>query len=110
MKISESNTKCSGFKFEVTSDEGAIIGRAFLYVMYNGLHKRPFGLLEDVFINNEFRGSGVGTVLIEQIINKAVKMNCYKLLATSRHARSRVHELYVKIGFTDYGKEFRMSL
>jgi len=46
--------------------------------MANDLHKRPFGLLEE-------------------------------LIATSRHARQRVHALYARLGFTDHGKEFRMD-
>jgi len=35
---------------------------------------------------------------------------CYKLVATSRASRPRVHELYERLGFENYGVEFRMNL
>lgn len=91
------------------SENGKELGRATLYLMTNDLHEEPFGLLEDVFVDEELRGQGIGTKLIMKVIEEAKANKCYKLLATSRYARTRVHELYTKLGFEDYGKEFRMQ-
>lgn len=34
---------------------------------------------------------------------------CYKLIATSRTSRPKVHELYHRLGFTQHGVEFRID-
>jgi GNAT superfamily N-acetyltransferase len=90
--------------------KGKVIGRAYLYVMTNGLHERPFGLMEDVFVEPEYRGGEIGTALVKRVITEAKRRKCYKIVATSRHARGRVHEMYVRLGFADHGREFRMDL
>jgi GNAT superfamily N-acetyltransferase len=108
MEIKENKKNCIGFKFSV-KENGKEIGRAYLYLMNNDLHSQPFGLMEDVFIDESQRGKGAGTALVKHIIKTAKKLGCYKLIATSRHSRPKVHRLYEKLGFKDYGKEFRID-
>ncbi|MDX9970357.1 MAG: GNAT family N-acetyltransferase [Candidatus Gracilibacteria bacterium] len=110
MNISESKAKSEGIRFSVLDEENLEIARATLFFMYNDLHKEPFGLLEDLFVNENHRGKGIATSLITHIIQKAKEQNCYKLIATSRYERERVHSLYKELGFKDYGKEFRINL
>jgi GNAT superfamily N-acetyltransferase len=86
------------------------IARAYLYVMTNDLHEEPFGLLEDVFVDEAQRGSGLGTAMVTEVIAAAREAGCYKLIATSRASRPSVHELYEHLGFEQYGIEFRMNL
>ena len=90
-------------------ENGIEIGRAYLCLIFNDLHQEPYGLLEDVFVNEDFRSSGIGTKLLQQIIQEAKKLNCYKLIADSRLERENVHKWYLKNGFKEYGKEFRMD-
>jgi len=89
--------------------KGKIVGRAYLYVMTNDLHERPFGLMEDVFVAPDHRGSEIGTTLVKRVVAEAKRHRCYKLIATSRHVRTRVHALYDRLGFQDHGKEFRID-
>ncbi len=99
------------YAIKVTAeDEGKILGWAYLYIMFNDLHKEPFGFLENVFVNEESRGKGIGSKLVEAVIAEAKKQKCYKIICTSRHEKPEVHALYEKLGFKDYGKEFRMNL
>lgn len=98
-----------GIRFSV-QEKDREIGRAYLYVMPNDLHTEPFGLLEDVYIDPEKRGRGIGRKLIEDVIARARKAGCYKLIATSRHSRPQVHKLYRKLGFNEHGVEFRINL
>lgn len=109
MKTVKKVIKSSGIRFSVQDNAGKEIGRAYLYLMNNTLHKEPFGLMEDVYIDEKFRGQGLGTDLVKQVIETARKKGCYKLIATSRHERPLVHQLYKKIGFKDYGLEFRID-
>lgn len=97
-----------GIKFSIEKDNKEV-ARAYLYVMKNDLHKQPFGLIEDVFIDESLRGKGYGTKIIKELIKQARKQNCYKLIATSRDSRKEVHKLYKKLGFEDWGREFRID-
>ena len=54
-------------------EEGKILGSAYLYIMFNDLHKEPFGFLENVFVKEGYRGKGVGSKLVEAVIAEAKK-------------------------------------
>ena len=95
-------------KFSLMEDN-LEIARAYLYFLHNDLHQEPYGLLEDVFVAQSHRGKGLGTKLIDRIIMTAKEHGCYKLIATSRTSRSKVHQLYQKLGFQERGIEFRID-
>ncbi|MDD5253736.1 MAG: GNAT family N-acetyltransferase [Candidatus Nanoarchaeia archaeon] len=107
MQIKNKRIDANGIKFFIEKD-GREIARAYLYLMYNDMHEKPFGLLEDVFVEESLRGQGIGTKLTQEIIKEAGKV-CYKLICTSRYSREKVHSLYQKLGFKDHGKEFRID-
>jgi GNAT superfamily N-acetyltransferase len=99
---------CTCYRFAV--EEGnAEIGRASLVVIKNDLHEAPLGLMEDVHVDPSHRGQGIGKQLVATVIAKARELGCYKLIATSRHERPRVHALYKELGFVEHGLEFRMD-
>lgn len=108
VKIDRQTRPARGIRFSVT-DGGREIARAYLYLMHNDLHEAPFGLLEDVFVDDARRGSGLGTRLVREVIAAAKEAGCYKLIATSRTSRPKVHELYRRLGFSNHGLEFRMN-
>ncbi len=91
------------------AEDGKFAGRASLYIIFNDLHEEPYGLLEDVFVDEAFRGRGLGTELVKKVIAEAKGRGCHKLIGTSRHSRKEVHEWYKGLGFQDYGLEFRMD-
>tara|TARA_Y100000034_G_scaffold135381_1_gene207094 strand:+ start:3036 stop:4670 length:1635 start_codon:yes stop_codon:yes gene_type:complete len=99
----------NGFKITLNKN-GQEIGRVFLYLMNNDLHKRPFGLIEDLYVRESHRGQGNGTKLMNSVLKKAKQEKCYKLLCTSRYGRDKLHKMYENLGFKDWGKEFRMDL
>lgn len=109
MEIKQENKDSQAVKI-IAEDNGKIVGRAYLYLIYNDLHKEPYGFLEDVFVDENQRGKGTGTKLVKSIIAEAKKRGCYKLVATSRKSREQIHKWYIKFGFEDYGCEFRMNL
>jgi GNAT superfamily N-acetyltransferase len=108
MKVDRQDRTASGIRFSVNGD-GREIARAYLYVMTNDLHDAPFGLLEDVFVDESQRGSGIGTALVREVITAARDLGCYKLIATSRTSRPKVHDLYERLGFEEHGVEFRLN-
>ncbi|MBI5222310.1 MAG: GNAT family N-acetyltransferase [Candidatus Magasanikbacteria bacterium] len=109
MEIKREEIKSKAIKFTVEKD-GKVAGRAYLYLIYNNLHTEPYGYLEDVFVEEDCRGQGLGGRLVKAAIAEAKARGCYKIIGTSRHSRAEVHEFYKKLGFEDYGKEFRKTL
>ncbi len=108
MKVNTETITAKGIKFSLVEGEREI-ARAYLYLMYNDLHKEPFGLVEDVYVAESHRGKGLGTKLVQQVIQAAQEQGCYKLIATSRTSRSKVHQLYRRLGFQERGLEFRID-
>ena len=91
-KIDRVERAARGIRFSIAGADGEI-ARAYLYVMTNDLHEEPFGLLEDVFVAESERGSGLGTALVNEVVAAAREAGCYKLVATSRASRPKVHAL-----------------
>ena len=108
MKIKTQEVPASGRRFSVDKN-GKEVAHTYLYIMANGLHERPFGLMEDLFVDENYRGRGIAGSLINRVIDEARRQNCYKLICTSRHGNEIVHKLYEKKGFGKHGIEFRMN-
>jgi GNAT superfamily N-acetyltransferase len=109
MNVTRKKLAAEGIRFSVSVDD-VEVARAYLYLMHNDLHGEPFGLMEDVFVDESQRGEGLGTRLVNEVIAAAKENKCYKLIATSRDSRPKVHELYRRLGFSDHGREFRINL
>jgi GNAT superfamily N-acetyltransferase len=108
MNVERQERSAKGIRFSIRGGGGEL-ARAYLYVMTNDLHDAPFGLLEDVYVDESQRGNGLGTALVKEVVAAAKAAGCYKLIATSRTARPKVHELYERLGFEKHGVEFRMN-
>lgn len=108
--MKESASDCRGIRFSVERD-GKEVGHAYLYLLTNDLHAVPFGFLEDVRVDTLYQGQGVGNELVATVMQRARTESCYKLVATSRDddTRDKVHEWYLRLGFEDYGTEFRIN-
>ncbi|MGF1590921.1 MAG: GNAT family N-acetyltransferase [Pleurocapsa sp.] len=109
MNLEKQNFDAKGIRISITEND-LEVGRAYIYLIQNDLHDRPFGLMEDVYVNESYRGKGIGSELAKKVIETAKESNCYKLIATSRISRPKVHELYQNLGFSQHGIEFRIDL
>jgi GNAT superfamily N-acetyltransferase len=103
-KISANGVK---FYFE---DKGNVVAWAYLYILHNDLHKRPFGLMENVFVEPAYRGKGYGQALLEAVVDEAKAVPCYKLICTARFGNKKVHRWYKRNGFAEHGLEFRLDI
>lgn len=90
--------------------EGKVVAWCYMYVLSNDRHNEPFGFLENVYVEKEYRQQGIGKQLVAKAIEEARSRGCYKLLGTSRHTSTDVHRFYEKFGFKNHGLEFRMDL
>ena len=108
MLIRKQEISASGVKITL-EEKGKVIARAYLYLLGNDLHDRPFGFMEDVFVFEQFRGKGFGEKIVGELIKEAKQRNCYKLICTSRFSNDKAHQLYGKLGFKEQGHEYRMD-
>ena len=91
-------------------ENGEELGALYLYLIHNDSHKEPYGFLEDLLVKEEHRKKGIGSTLVKEAIAEAKRLQCYKVLGTSRLLREDVHRFYEKLGLKKYGFEFRMDL
>lgn len=81
----------------VAEHENKIIGTAKLFIEYkfnNNLTK--MGHIEDVVIEEKYRGNGIGKKLIIILLEEAKKKNCYKVSLCSSQKNK---DFYIKCGF-----------
>lgn len=79
------------------SDTGAIVGSLTLafYRIPTGLQAR----IEDVIVDSEARGKGIGALLTETAVEKARTAGAKAVGLTSRPAREAANRLYTSLGF-----------
>ena len=77
--------------------QNKIIGMATLIVYRIPYIKKA--ILEDVVVDEKFRGQGIGTKLIKTAIAKAKKEGAFTIGLTSRPNRESANHLYKKLGF-----------
>ena len=107
-KLKQKTINTRGIRFSLEL-KGREVARAYLYIFHNDLHKQPVGYLEDVFVDENLRGQGLGAQIINKVIEEAKRNKCYKIVATSRHSKPKVHKLYERLGFENHGIEFRID-
>jgi ribosomal protein S18 acetylase RimI-like enzyme len=78
----------------VSVDNNTITGVASLYIIKK--LTRTLGLIEDVAVNENYRGKGIGKKLVEKLIGIAADKKCDKTVLNSSKQNS---EFYKKFGF-----------
>ncbi len=78
----------------VSVDNDTVTGVASLHVIKK--LTRTLGLIEDVAVNENYRGKGIGKKLVEKLIVIASEKNCDKTVLNSSKKNS---EFYKKLGF-----------
>ena len=106
-----SEIKKDSYAVKITASEnGKVVGWVYLYLIFQDRHDEPYGLVENLYVESDFRSRGIGKELIETLIKEAKNRQCYKLIATSRIGKGDVHSWYERLGFKNHGFEFRMDL
>jgi len=103
--------KRDSYAVKITLEEdGKVMGWGYLYVIFQDRHKEPYGLMENVYIESEFRSRGLGGKLVQLLVDEAKERGCYKIIGTSKKIKPEVHSFYKKLGFSEIGLEFRLDL
>lgn len=96
--------------YVATLDE-AIVGTYALLIMDNiGNGGRPSGIVEDVVVDAEYRGQGIGQVMMDHARDLCRAAGCYKLTLSSNLRREAAHRFYESLGYEKHGYSFRLDL
>ena len=87
----------------VISVEDIIVGVASIHIIKK--LTRILGIIEDVAVNEKYRGKGLGKKLVERLILIGKQKNCDKIVLSSSEQNSKFYE---KIGFKK--KELQMVI
>lgn len=92
----------------VARRDGIVVGTAMMHLQ----HKLSYNCgtaahLEDVVVDKEHRGLGIGEALIQNAIQTAKKHNCYKLMLT---CWEKTVKYYEKLGFQKHDIGMKLNL
>ena len=87
----------------VALEEGNVLGYASIH--YIKKITRKSGIIEDVVVKENQRGKGIGKLLVKNLIEKAKKNNCDKIILSSSEKNLKFYE---KLGFQK--NEFEMIM
>jgi ribosomal protein S18 acetylase RimI-like enzyme len=83
--------------FLAYDDSENIIGMLTVGIYYSPTGKKAW--IEDVVVNNKYRGQGIGEKLVQHAINFAKTKDVNLLMLTSHPSRIAANKLYTKVGF-----------
>ena len=86
---------------------GKIVGSTTLLIEQKFIHEGGFvGHIEDVVVNKEFEGQGIGMKLVLSLLDVAKEKKCYK---TILNCEDKLIPFYEKIGFKQKSTEMRFD-
>lgn len=95
----------------VAEQNGQVIGTLQISVIPGLLRfgmKR--GLLENVHIRADQRGTGLGTQMVQWAIERCRESGCGMVQLTSNKVRKDAHRFYVRLGFAQSHEGFKLML
>jgi ribosomal protein S18 acetylase RimI-like enzyme len=81
------------------------VGLAVCFLGFSTFAARPLLNIHDLAVIPEYRGQGVGRLLLEQVETKGRELGCAKLTLEVRADNHRAQRLYQQVGFGDMPTE-----
>lgn len=97
-----------GLELLVLEQAGAVIGTMTLLIVPSLAHGgRPWAIIEQLIIAEDYRNQKMGRKMVEHAIDRARQAGCYKISVDSDKRRSGAHLFYRKLGFSNAAFNFR---
>ena len=97
----------SDHRIHVAIHHSKVIGSATIFIEAKFIHKGGMvGHIEDVVVQKEHQGEGVGEKLVKSLLVHAEKKGCYK---TVLDCTDTVMPFYKKLGFRRYSNSMRFD-
>lgn len=99
------------YKLYVALQDGRIAGSYAFLMMHNLGHLgAPSAIVEDVVVDPQAQGKGIGQAMMQHAVGEARALGCYKLMLSSNAKRERAHAFYEQLGFERHGYSFRINI
>ena len=98
--IFEYNSLKRNIFYKVIEIDGMVIGFISLHIQYLLHHCGKVAEIQELIIDEEYRGLNMGKKVIDDIRNIAIKEKCYSLEVSCGFPRERAHRFYQTNGFT----------
>jgi len=85
----------------IASVDDEFVGMCDCFYGYSTFNAAPLINIHDVFVDDRFKGRGIGTALLEAVENEAKESGCCKITLEVREDNSRAQEVYQRFGFSD---------
>ena len=98
------------YKVYVAELEQQIVGTFALLIMDNLAHQgTPSGIVEDVAVQANLQGRGIGRQMMQFAMQICREAGCYKMALSSNLRRVEAHAFYESLGFDKHGFSFLVS-
>jgi GNAT superfamily N-acetyltransferase len=98
---------CPHHHLYVAIAQARIVGTFVLIVIDSIAHGgMPHGLVEDVVVDPEWRGHGIGKQMMQFAMARCREAGCYKMALSSHLSREKTHRFYESLGFEKHGFSF----
>ncbi|WP_116246406.1 GNAT family N-acetyltransferase [Nocardiopsis sp. FIRDI 009] len=95
----------------VAEERGQIIGTLDLLVVANLTHDaQPWAVVDNLVVDPQRRGGGVGRALMEDALDRAARAGCYKVELLAHESRDRASGFSAALGFDASTEGFRRYL
>lgn len=95
----------------VAERDGKLLGTCTLHLIEHLAHNfARSAILEDVVVDADARGLGIGQALIDKAVERARAWGCYKLALSSNQSRAHAHRFYQGLGFKPHGISLALAL
>ena len=86
--------------FVAENDKNDLVGFVQLYPIFSSTRMQRLWLLNDLYVNKEYRGMGISKLLIESAKELCKQTNACGLILETAKTNSIGNELYPKVGFS----------
>ena len=95
----------------VAERDGKLLGTCTLNLIEHLAHNfARSAILEDVVVDSDARGLGIGQALIGKAVERARTWGCYKIALSSNQSRETAHRFYAGLGFKAHGVSLALAL
>lgn len=79
---------------------GKMVGFCTLNVRWSLWQQAPLGHVDELVVDQDYRGKGIGTRLLRRIEAVARQMGCHRIELDSAFHRQSAHAFYERLGYT----------
>jgi GNAT superfamily N-acetyltransferase len=86
---------------EGDQDAEIVKGTIFLTLCLDPMYQfRPYAVIENLFVREEYRGQGIGKSLLEFVEKLCIDRNCKKIMLMSSSKRVEAHKFFESLGYS----------